>query len=178
VSGVIVGGLVAGVLLERFVGLPRRDAGGSVAAAALPAEVSASAALTPEQVVRAQMACLAKVGDPAHPQALAECYAHASPANRSVIGTLEQFGELLHEAPYDVLLRQQLTMVGTPVVRGDSATLLVSVLDDTRKLTVFRFQLARQHDDPFAGRWMTNAVTLEAQTAPTAAPEPTFTAAR
>jgi len=178
VAAVIVGGLVVGFSLDRFVGLPRRDAGGSVVAAASPAETGNAELLSPEQVVRAQMACLAKANDPAHPQALAECYAHASPANRAVIGTLDQFRELLHEAPYDVLLRQRLTTVGTPVVRGDSATVLVSVLDDTQQLTVFRVWLSRMKHDPYAGRWMTNSVTLEAQTTPVAVPETTSTAAR
>lgn len=109
--------------------------------------------LTPEQVVRLQIDSLAQ-GDRI---GLIQCVCFASPANLSQTGPIGRFADMVRRPPYNVLCRPGTAVVGTPVMRDDSARLLVSLLHGDR-LESFVWILTKQRDPPYAGCWMSDAV--------------------
>ncbi|MDA0657468.1 MAG: hypothetical protein O3C60_01390 [Planctomycetota bacterium] len=80
--------------------------------------------LTPEQVVKLQIDSLAQ-GDRF---GLIQCICFASPANLVQTGPIGRFAEMVRRPPYNVLCRSGTVVVGTPVLRDDSARVLVSLL--------------------------------------------------
>lgn len=111
---------------------------------------------TPEQVVDKQIASLqAAMLDN---ERLIECYSFAAPSNRAFTGPFENFSALVRAYPYDELGKCAAYQVGTAVIDGDAAAVLVTLLTDTDKSLAFRFVLGKQKQDPYAGCWMTEGV--------------------
>jgi hypothetical protein len=132
--------------------------------------ISPHAKLSPEEVVRLQMAALrAYRTDDA---ALLQCFALASPANRAVTGPLEDFSQMVQGPRYRAMIHGKKSVVGTPVFHGRQAMILVSVIDDERNLLLYRFYLSRQNAEPYVDCWMTDAVTFEGMATPPAATPP------
>lgn len=124
--------------------------------------------LTPDEVVRTQLAGLA---DPApHGVGILQCWAFASPGNRRVTGPLDRFGRMVRDGAFACLARPQATLIGRPCIEGDVARVLVTVIDDQQQMQGFQFILSRQKDDPFAGCWMTEAVFPVTSLAPPESP--------
>ncbi len=116
-----------------------------------------SPALSPSEVVRLQVESLRGARDPAD---VKQCYAFASPANRHAVGHVNRFYAMLNQRTYRPLLLHTLSVIGRPVISGDHATVLVTLVDEQRKPHVFRFFLSRQNEKPYEDCWMTDAVSL------------------
>jgi hypothetical protein len=112
--------------------------------------------LTPEHVVRIQLAALRDV-DPTG-RGIARCFEFASPQNREHIGSLERFGKMLAMPPYSVMLGHKKALVGKAQLRGNHAQVIATVLDTDDRLHVFSFVLSKQSSAPFLDCWMTGAV--------------------
>jgi hypothetical protein len=127
--------------------------------------------LTPEAVVRLQVGALRAFRD--DESAINQCYVLASPANRAFTGPLDRFIAMVRNPVYGALVLQNTALVGRPVIRGGQATVLVTVLDQSRTPHVFRFFLSKQTDPIYLDCWMTDAVIpVEAQLQPERAPTP------
>lgn len=88
------------------------------------------------------------------------CYVFASPANRIHTGPLQRFAKMVQAPEYRPLLNAKHFLVGRATERDGEAHLLVTTVDDTGHLTLFRFFLSKQKDSPFKNCWMTDAVIL------------------
>ncbi len=129
---------VANVVADRFdVSLPQSD-------------------YSPSEVVTRQMESLrASTRDI---DRLVECYSYASPANRGITGPFENFANLVLSEPYDEMALCKEYQVGTPVIDGNDASVLVSLLTVDDAALAFRFILSKQSSAPYEGCWMTEGV--------------------
>jgi hypothetical protein len=122
----------------------------------------------PDQVVRIQLAGMAD--DNADGVGILQCYAFASPGNRSVTGPLDRFGAMVRSGAFACFARPQATLVGRPMIDGSVARVLVTVVDERWQAHAFTFILAKQTAEPYGGCWMTEAVFPMGGLAGSAAP--------
>ena len=111
---------------------------------------------SPVDVVRIQLEALRKFRD--DPLAVAQCYSFASPANRLVTGPLPRFAQMVLGSDYRPLVFQENALVGIPIIRGDRAAVLASVVDQDRNLSIYCFYLSKQTDTAHQDCWMTDSV--------------------
>ncbi|TWT78185.1 hypothetical protein Pla123a_09750 [Posidoniimonas polymericola] len=121
--------------------------------AATPPAVEALHA--PQDVVRRQMDALTRYR--LDRSAIAEVYAYASPANRSVTGPLGRFEKMILAPPYDTMAVNRGYRIGEAVEHGDLATVLVTVVATNNEVHLFRFYLSRDAAAPDGG-WQTDRV--------------------
>ena len=126
-------------------------------------------ALAPEEVVRLQLQSLRDFRD--DDSAILQCFVLASPANREATGPLGRFAAMVRNPKYVALVDCESELVGKTIIRGDRATVLVTVVDPQQRASLFRFFLSKQTDEPFRNCWMTDAV-VAAETAEPPAPPP------
>jgi hypothetical protein len=134
--------------------------------------IQPSPQLEPNEVVSLQLQGLAKNPDEG---GIEQCFALASPGNKESTGPVERFAAMLHRAPYDVLLFHHLVLVGKPVITGDSANVIVTLIDANERIFVFQFVLSKQHVEGYENCWMTDAV-FPIQQIPDSVPRETPTA--
>ncbi len=89
---------------------------------------------------------------------LAQCWAYASPGNRSATGPLERFAELLRNPVYRGLLGHRAVHLGPVEVSGPGARQEVLVMTADDEALGFTWVLSRQTAPPYAGCWMTDGV--------------------
>jgi hypothetical protein len=109
----------------------------------------------PDDVVKLQLAGLA---NPDVSAGIQQCFAFASPGNREMTGPLSRFAMMVRRPPYAVLMHHRIALVGEPTIKGESAAVVVTVLDDLDQVHVFQFLLSKQHGDKVENCWMTDAV--------------------
>lgn len=114
------------------------------------------ASFSPEEVVRAQIESMRRAVD--NPAALLTCYSLASPSNRRLTGPFERFAGLVTTEPYRQLGVCQDFQVGTAVMDGPTATVLVSTLAADGQGLAFIFLLIKQQEAPYRDCWMTDGV--------------------
>lgn len=133
---------------------------------AVPSQIrSPDPSLSPADVVRLQMAALRAFRD--DKAAIHQCFVLASPANRAVTGPLDRFIAMVQNATYRALVMQTGALVGRPVIRGEQATVLVTVVDENQAARAYRFFLSKQTDPRYLDCWMTDAVIpMHGQTGP------------
>lgn len=111
-------------------------------------------ALTPDRVVRIQMAALASVD---RPDGALQCFCFASPANRAVTGPLERFARYVRVPPYDALSEPEAATIGKTTLIDGTARVLVTVVSD-QQVQAFVWILSKQYAPPWHECWMTDAV--------------------
>lgn len=144
-----------GMLLLPPPALPEEQA----ATSGLTNLVAANPRLTPEDVVRLQLTALRS--SRRDETAIEQCFALASPTNRAVTGPCSRFSQMVRRQPYGALVDGERALIGTAVVRGPRAMVLVTVFDEQKNVCVYRFLLSRQEAPPYAGCWMTDAVRAD-----------------
>jgi hypothetical protein len=117
--------------------------------------VQPSADLPPEKVVALQLEGLA---DTAKLTGIQQCFVFASPSNKLMTGPLPRFAAMLHRPPYNALLDHEVLLIGKPVMKGESASVVVTVMDNHDEIHVFQFMLSKQHGKNVENCWMTDAV--------------------
>lgn len=115
--------------------------------------------LDPREVVKIQVANLADCQ--VKPDALQQVYAFASPDNREVTGPIDRFATMLLSPQYKPLVEQRQVIVGSQVVHGDLATVMVTAMDREHRLRTFHFYLAREAAGTYADCWMTYGVIAD-----------------
>ncbi len=112
--------------------------------------------LAPEDVVRLQIDALGRFRD--EPAAIFQCYCLASPENRQVTGPIRRFAAMVMHPDYRPLVMHEDVLIGTPIVDGDRAAVLATVVGVDRELSIYCFYLSRQSNEPDRGCWMTDSV--------------------
>ena len=110
--------------------------------------------MEPAEVVRIQLAALS---NPDRAAGAVQCHAFASPANRAITGSLEQFAAMLKNEPYDALLSPDGVLVGEPKPIDDVIRVFVSLVSG-EQFHSFVWVLSRQTDEHYRDCWMTDAV--------------------
>lgn len=127
--------------------------------------------LSPEEVVSIQLDGL---GSTNQTVGIRQCFAFASPSNKSITGPLTRFASMVHRPPYDALLKPQELLIGKPEIHDDHASVTVTMLDSRGKLQAFLFLLGRQNEGEYSGCWMTEGVfPLQPLAPPESASPPT-----
>ena len=116
-----------------------------------------SPALSPEDVVRKQMQSLTGAGSVA--ERIEGCYRFASPANRAHTGPIDRFSTMVQAPLYQALLNSKHYLIGRVTQQEGGAYLLVSTVDPSGELSLFRFFLSKQRVAPYQDCWMTDVVT-------------------
>lgn len=119
-------------------------------------ELLPQASYSPEQVVQAQVESVREAVN--NPAALLICYSFASPSNRQLTGPFERFAEMVTTEPYRQLGVCQDFQVGSAVMDGSTATVLVSALAENGQGSAFVFVLSKQQEAPYRDIWMTDGV--------------------
>jgi hypothetical protein len=127
--------------------------------APLPADFVPQTELAPREVVALQLAAMKE--SRTRPDAIAECFALASPENRAVTGPLAHFEELVRSPAYLPLVEQRIATIGSAVVRDRHATVVVNVIDQHHRASIFRFFLSQQTLPNAGACWLTDAVVGE-----------------
>jgi hypothetical protein len=117
--------------------------------------VKPSSDFPPEKVVALQMEGLAAN---ASSTGIQQCFVFASPSNKQITGPLTRFAAMLHRPPYNALLDHEVLLIGKPVVQDESASVVVTVLDNHNRIHLFQFMLSKQHGKDVENCWMTDAV--------------------
>jgi hypothetical protein len=110
---------------------------------------------SPDKVVEIQLAGLT---NPDFSQGIQQCFAFASPNNRQATGPLPRFAAMVCRSPYAVLMHHHLVLVGSPIIEGENASVVVTLLDEAGGIHVFQFLLSKQHGETVENCWMTEAV--------------------
>lgn len=116
--------------------------------------------LHPQQVVRIQLEALRENDLPEQDAGIAVAYRFASPENRSVTGSVEQFSRMIHQN-YDDLLDHDSAVYDPVIIFDDEALQRVTVQVGEMRY-IYRFYLRRQARGQFAECWMTDSVVREA----------------
>jgi len=115
--------------------------------------------LHPQQVVRIQLEALRENDQPEQDTGITIAYRFASPENRSITGSIEQFGRMIHQN-YDDLLGHDNAVYDPIVIFDDEAVQRVTITVGTVRYA-YRFYLRRQPRGRFAQCWMTDSVIRE-----------------
>jgi hypothetical protein len=115
--------------------------------------------LEPREVVEIQVASLADCQ--VSPDALQQVYAFASPDNRGVTGPMDRFASMLLTPQYKPLVEQKQVIVGSQVVHGNLASVMVTAMDQQQGLRTFHFYLAKETGPPYTDCWMTYGVVAD-----------------
>lgn len=117
--------------------------------------VEPASRFSPEDVVNIQLEGL---GSTNQAVGIRQCFAFASPTNKSVTGPLTRFASMVHRPPYSVLLTPQELLIGKPEIHEDHASVTVTLLNSRGEVQAFVFLLGRQNEGEFSGCWMTEGV--------------------
>ncbi len=157
----LVGFLCASVAqfgIDRYVSLSQDNSPEVLQVAADPVEkelIHPNPELTPKEVVEIQLAGLA---DAHSANGVEQCFLFASPGNKLTTGPLNRFAAMVVQPPFAVMSKQVSTLIGDPVIEGEEAMVMVSMLDEADEVHVFEFHLAKQSEKEVRDCWMTNGV--------------------
>jgi hypothetical protein len=118
---------------------------------------SPSPDLTPEEVVKIQLDALQNndlMGDNAGIRA---AWNFASPSNRIMIGTIEQFIGLVKNPLYSPMIGFERAEVGRAIIHEREAQVAARLYRGKRGLAAYVFVLSRQQDVPYRNCWMTDS---------------------
>lgn len=118
-----------------------------------------SPALTPQQVVRAQMEALRRPDFPHRDAGITRAFRFASPANRAAMGPPEQFARFMRDSAYAPMLGNTSVSYDTTRVHGDVARQEIAVIGPRGERAIYTFHLRRQTSGAHEGSWMTAGVT-------------------
>lgn len=114
--------------------------------------------MSPEQVVRAQLAAL-RSNDP-EDRGIQVAFRFASPDNKRSTGPLPRFARMLKDGPYALMLRYRSASYAEARVEGGVAAQPVTLIGSGEAVT-FVFYLSRQSEEgPLKDCWMTDGVAI------------------
>ncbi len=118
-----------------------------------------SAALTPQQVVRAQMEALRRPDFPRRDAGIARAFRFASPANRAAMGPAKNFARFMRKSVYAPMLNNTSVSYDTTRIHGNVARQGIAVIGPNGERAIYEFHLRRQTEGVHRGSWMTAGVT-------------------
>jgi hypothetical protein len=128
----------------------------------IPAKLP-SPALSPDEVVRIQVAALQHYNEPTPNAGIWLAFQFASPANRQVTGPYGHFLQLIKSPANAPFLHAQSVRFHPPRQTASQAEEQVDLTDERGTTTEWRFLLSKQRGSSFANCWMTDGVQRGAQ---------------
>ena len=113
---------------------------------------------SPRDVVQIQLRALERNDDPYEDAGVEVAFRFASPANRTVTGSLELFTQMVHSPTYQPMLNHRSAEYGALRVRGNKATQPVMLTAADGQQIGYMFLLSRQDGGQFVDCWMTDGV--------------------
>ncbi len=114
--------------------------------------------LSPLDVVQIQIdAFAANDGDD---RGIDIAFRFASPANRSVTGPADRFGEMMRGPGYAAMLNPVRVTYGNVRIAGNTAQVPVRITTVDGRDIIYLFVLERQTDEPYVECWMTDGVQV------------------
>lgn len=114
-------------------------------------------ALSPREVVEAQLAALQKVDVPAKDAGFATVFRFTSPENREQTGPLPNFSKMIRTGFGEMINHRSVTLPPT-LQQGDEALQAVELTSRAGRTYRYVFLLRRQEAGQYAGCWMTDGV--------------------
>lgn len=121
-------------------------------------EKTAPPTAPPERVVRLQLEALQRADDPEPNAGIARAWEHASPDNKRMIGSIENFINVVRSPDYAPMLNCRSFDVSQTATDGKRAELIAAVTDEADTTYFYLFRLSRQTDARHHDRWMTDGV--------------------
>jgi Domain of unknown function (DUF4864) len=122
------------------------------------AELTPRPELSPEEVVRYQVAALQRNDDPKSDAGIERTFRFASPNNQQATGPLEHFVQIVKSPAYAPLLNNRSsTIVGSEKNDGRAEVVVKIIALDGRQVT-YVFILSKQNEGDFHDCWMTDGV--------------------
>jgi hypothetical protein len=116
--------------------------------------------LSPRDVVTIQLEALQNNDLYRHDGGIRLAFEFASPDNRSFIGHVERFIELVKNPLYRPLIGFQRATIGGVLILGGHAQVQVDLVDGRGEPARYVWSLSRQEDAPYEDCWMTDGVML------------------
>lgn len=117
--------------------------------------------LSPDDVVKIQLDALQNNDLMRDNEGIRLAFRFASPQNQQVTGPIERFIDIIKGGDYAPMVGFERAEVGVMLVLGDYAQQRVRVINRRRGNATYIFTLSRQHEPPYSGCWMTDAVLRE-----------------
>lgn len=121
------------------------------------AQATPSPALSPSEVVSAQLDALRAVDDPAPDAGMAVVFAFASPGNRSQTGPLPRFSRMVRQG-YGGLVNNRGATIEDVAIEDDTAFVATKVIARSGEVLTYVFILARGPHEGCEGCWLTDGV--------------------
>ena len=118
-----------------------------------------SPALTPQQVVRAQMEALRRPDFPQRDAGIARAFRFASPANRAAMGPVSNFARFMRSSVYTPMLGNTSVSYDTTRIHGNVARQEIAVIGPRGERAIYEFHLRRETKGLHKGSWMTVGVS-------------------
>ena len=115
--------------------------------------------LSPRDVVRIQIEALQHNDTPYQDRGIEVTFNFASPTNKRMTGPLERFKAMVRNPVYRPMIDHRSAEYENVRVEGDFAQVDVILQSKDGRYLGYRFELSRQHDNQYAGSWMTDAVS-------------------
>lgn len=128
-----------------------------LAAGPAHAQPGPSPALTPSEVVTAQLEALRTVDEPAPDAGMAVVFAFASPGNRAQTGPLPRFSRMVRQG-YSGMVNNRGATVEDVVVEDNTAFVATKVIAQSGQVLTYVFILNRGPHDGCDGCWLTDGV--------------------
>lgn len=116
--------------------------------------------LSPREVVTIQLEALQNNDLYPRDGGIRVAFEYASPENRSFIGHVERFIELVKNPLYRPLIGFQRATIAGVLILGDHAQVQVEVVDTRGVQMKYVWSLSRQEDAPYEDCWMTDGVMV------------------
>ena len=121
------------------------------------AQTAPSPALSPAEVVTAQLTALRTVDNPSPDAGMAIVFAFASPGNRAQTGPLPRFSRMVRQG-YGGLVNNRGASIEDVAVEDDTAFVATKVVAQSGQVLTYVFILARGPHEGCDGCWMTDGV--------------------
>lgn len=125
----------------------------------MPTFSSPNPLLHPLDVVKIQLDALQNNDLTPDDAGIRAAYEYASPANRAVFGSLEQFIRMVKDPSYRMLIGFERAELMQIIINGLTACQRITVIGNAHEADYF-FILSCQAQSPYADCWMTDAVLL------------------
>jgi hypothetical protein len=120
---------------------------------------AADLALSPAEVVEAQLSALQRNDSPEVDAGIAQTRAFAHPDNKRVTGPLPRFAQMIKGPQFHMLLDHRAHEIQEIARTDDAVAFAVTVTAGSGEVVIYQWQVGKVADGEHAGAWMTTAVS-------------------
>jgi hypothetical protein len=120
---------------------------------------AADPALSPAEVVEAQLSALQRNDSPEVDAGIAQTWAFAHPDNKRVTGPLPRFAQMIKGPQFRMLLDHRAHEIQEIARTDDAVAFAVTVTAESGEVVIYQWQVGKVAEGEHAGAWMTTAVS-------------------